>query len=96
MLERRKTNGTLDALRNTDGSIHCVFICCDLPYQYIDEYFTKLDEASFPPLHNPVSRRLQRSKWAAFPVILTDYSRTSSKLIFIDMTKLGSSKRQTL
>lgn len=58
MLERRKASGALDALRNSDGSIHRVFICCDLPYQYIDEYFTKLDEDSFPPLHNSVSRVL--------------------------------------
>ena len=54
MLEKRKSAGTLEELRNDDGSIHCVFLCCDLPYQYMSEYFTKLGESSFPPVKNKV------------------------------------------
>ena len=54
MLEKRKIAGTLDETREDDGSMHCVFLCCDLPYQYISEYFAKLDEANFHPLRNEV------------------------------------------
>ena len=25
-----------------EGETHVVFLCCDLPYQYIGEYFDKL------------------------------------------------------
>ncbi|QRW26722.1 cysteine synthase [Rhizoctonia solani] len=28
------------------------FICCDQPYQYISDYFTKLDSSYFPPIYN--------------------------------------------
>jgi hypothetical protein len=41
----------LSELRGQDGFIHCVFLCCDLPYQYVGEYFQKLgDRAAFPTL----------------------------------------------
>lgn len=29
-----------------------MFIACDLPYQYLDGYFDKLEESFFPPIHN--------------------------------------------
>ncbi|KKY19742.1 putative cysteine synthase [Phaeomoniella chlamydospora] len=51
-IEKELALGTLDGLKNDDGEIHCVFLCCDLPYQYIDEYFTKLDEKNFHPIKN--------------------------------------------
>lgn len=53
-LEKRKSAGTLDEIRNDDGSIQCVFLCCDLPYQYMSEYFTKLEENDFRPVRNKV------------------------------------------
>ena len=55
MLEKRKAADSLSALRGEDGLIHCVFMCCDLPYQYIDEYFQKLGPEKFHPIHNEVS-----------------------------------------
>lgn len=51
-IEQRKASNTLDKLRGEDGEIHCVFICCDLPYQYMNEYFTILGEECFPPIEN--------------------------------------------
>ncbi|KAK3936024.1 tryptophan synthase beta subunit-like PLP-dependent enzyme [Diplogelasinospora grovesii] len=52
-LEKRKKEGTLQELAGPLGSeIHCVFLCCDLPYQYMDEYFQKLDESHFHPIEN--------------------------------------------
>ncbi|KAI2620945.1 tryptophan synthase beta subunit-like PLP-dependent enzyme [Hypomontagnella submonticulosa] len=51
-IERRKAAGTLKDLANADGEIHCVFLCCDLPYQYITEYFDKLGSEHFPSITN--------------------------------------------
>lgn len=54
LLERRKRAGTLSALRQQcDGQpIQAVFLCCDLPFQYVDEYFSKCDAALFAPIVN--------------------------------------------
>lgn len=59
--------GGLDRLRGPDGIVTCeiqhlikiskltveigAFICCDLPFQYIPEYFEKLDPTSFPKIN---------------------------------------------
>ncbi|KAH7079548.1 tryptophan synthase beta subunit-like PLP-dependent enzyme [Paraphoma chrysanthemicola] len=51
-LEREKSAGTLPNLAGSDGLINCVFICCDLPYQYIDEYFEKVGGEAFHPIQN--------------------------------------------
>jgi cysteine synthase A len=32
-LERRKSQGSLDELRDEEGQITCVFLCCDFPFQ---------------------------------------------------------------
>lgn len=53
-VEKRKSEGTLSELAGEDGEVHCVFLCCDLPYQYIGEYFDKLDEKQFPAITNEV------------------------------------------
>jgi cysteine synthase len=55
LIEKRKAEGSLSELAGPDGTINCVFLCCDLPYQYIDEYFDKLGESYFPPITNKVS-----------------------------------------
>lgn len=54
-IEKRKKEGNLQELAGEDGEIHCVFLCCDLPYQYVDEYFDKLGEEHFRPIVNEVS-----------------------------------------
>ncbi|KAF2092061.1 tryptophan synthase beta subunit-like PLP-dependent enzyme [Saccharata proteae CBS 121410] len=46
------STGSLDEIKGADGEIHCTFLCCDLPYQYMDEYFQKLDESHFHPITN--------------------------------------------
>ncbi len=51
-LQRRKDEGSLDELRESNGEVHCVFICCDSPFPYLDEYFKYLDRTDFPPIHN--------------------------------------------
>jgi hypothetical protein len=54
-LAKRKAAGTLQELTDPAGEINCVFLCCDLPYQYINEYFENLDSKYFPTIHNQVS-----------------------------------------
>ncbi|KAM3565079.1 hypothetical protein ARSEF4850_001576 [Beauveria asiatica] len=51
-IDKQKADGNLSKLAGPDGLINCVFLCCDLPYQYVDEYFDKLDDSCFPSIHN--------------------------------------------
>lgn len=52
-LEQRQSDGTFEGLRNsTTGLIECAFLCCDLPYQYISEYFQKVPASEFHPIKN--------------------------------------------
>ncbi|KAB8206320.1 tryptophan synthase beta subunit-like PLP-dependent enzyme [Aspergillus parasiticus] len=74
MLEKRKTAGTLSEIAGPDGSVHCVFLCCDLPYQYIGEYFQTLGADKFHPIQN---KRLTKvdlyrydESWERSPVVL--------------------------
>lgn len=51
-LGKRKAAGTMSEIAGPDGILNCVFICCDLPYQYIDEYFDKVSSDQFHPIKN--------------------------------------------
>ncbi|KAJ7732118.1 tryptophan synthase beta subunit-like PLP-dependent enzyme [Mycena metata] len=51
-LEKTKADGGLDKLRGPNGKIKCAFICCDMPFQYIGEYFDKLPSSLFPKIVN--------------------------------------------
>jgi cysteine synthase len=54
-LQKTKDAGNLQELADpTTHEISCVFICSDLPYQYIDGYFEKLGESEFSTIHNKV------------------------------------------
>ncbi|NCB49246.1 MAG: pyridoxal-phosphate dependent enzyme [Alphaproteobacteria bacterium] len=47
-LKRMKVSEKLEALRNEKGEINCVFLGCDLPFLYLDEYFKTLPRKMFP------------------------------------------------
>jgi cysteine synthase len=51
-LKKQKKNKTLAKLKNGKKNIHAVFICCDGPFQYLDEYFDYVDPKLFPPVKN--------------------------------------------
>jgi len=51
-LKQRKSQDTLDELRDKNGEIVCVFPCPDSPMLYLDEYFQYLDEHNFPKIEN--------------------------------------------
>lgn len=53
-VQRAKDEGRLAHYAGPDGHIHAVFPCCDLPYQYMDSYFKKLDASDFHPIDNYV------------------------------------------
>jgi cysteine synthase len=53
-LEKLKQEGKLSDLAGPDGETHCVFMCCDLPFQYLNEYFSNLGPEKFSPLRNEV------------------------------------------
>ncbi|KAL8996291.1 MAG: hypothetical protein Q9169_004177 [Polycauliona sp. 2 TL-2023] len=46
------------------GEVSCVFICCDLPYQYLDGYFDRLPESEFPPIINKVLLGCDQDKYS--------------------------------
>ncbi|KAL5340855.1 tryptophan synthase beta subunit-like PLP-dependent enzyme [Aspergillus crustosus] len=74
MLEKRKQAGTLSELAGPDGLTHCVFLCCDLPYQYIGEYFQRLGEEKFHPIKNENLTRVDLYRydesWERSPIVL--------------------------
>ncbi|OJD33805.1 cysteine synthase b [Diplodia corticola] len=52
-LAKRRAANTLSSLADpSTGLITCVFLCCDLPYQYINEYFAALPPTRFHPIAN--------------------------------------------
>ncbi|KAH8588190.1 tryptophan synthase beta subunit-like PLP-dependent enzyme [Bisporella sp. PMI_857] len=51
-LTKVKEDGRLHEYADQHGQISCVFPCCDLPYQYLDNYFKKLDDTNFHPIRN--------------------------------------------
>ncbi|KAF4341332.1 cysteine synthase A [Fusarium beomiforme] len=55
-IEKLKQEGTLSNLAGPDNEIHCVFMCCDLPFQYLNEYFQNLGPEKFSPLRNETKR----------------------------------------
>ncbi|KAI9150232.1 Cysteine synthase K/M:Cysteine synthase B [Paramyrothecium foliicola] len=67
-----KATGKLSDLADPQtGEISCVFTCSDLPYQYLDGYFTKLGEDEFPPIHNEfIISSLKTDDWA-FQILLS-------------------------
>lgn len=86
MLEKRKTEGTLSDLRSEDGLAHCVFLCCDLPYQYIGEYFQNLGPENFHPIQNEVSRTpaICNYRWLQLTQVLADQRLTKVDLYRYD------------
>lgn len=51
-LDKQIEDGTLDSFRNEDGEVYAVFISCDTPYPYLNEYFEYLGEENFPKIEN--------------------------------------------
>ncbi|CAG9976012.1 unnamed protein product [Clonostachys byssicola] len=101
-LDKRKSEGTLAELAGDDGQIHCAFLCCDLPYQYIDEYFAKLGSEHFPTISNSeladVDLYRYDSAWEKEPLTaLAEFYRVNNVLdrdILLFMSKRRAGERQ--
>jgi cysteine synthase/rhodanese-related sulfurtransferase len=52
LLKFLKKQNNLDKFRNKNGEIIAVFISCDSPIPYVDEYFEYLGESEFPKIEN--------------------------------------------
>lgn len=92
-LEKRKQDGSLSQLAGPSGEINCVFMCCDLPFQYLNEYFDNLGPEKFRPLRNEVCATLPSHCVQYWP---TDHvHRGSVMLTFIATTTLGSGMPRT-
>lgn len=51
-IQSLKEQKKLDELKNKSGKINSVFICCDSPFPYLDDYFIYLDKNNFPKIVN--------------------------------------------
>ncbi|KAJ9217559.1 hypothetical protein DTO166G4_741 [Paecilomyces variotii] len=99
-IEKRKKDGNLHELAGEDGEIHCVFLCCDLPYQYVDEYFDKLGEEHFRPIVNEnlvgVDKYRYDEAWEVTPDEVLNKAYSSSKKPRLDTyqdEKLGVTEK---
>ncbi len=58
-LQAAKAEGRLgDYVDAATGEVNAVFVCADLPYQYMDLYFKVLPSHEFPPTFNEVWNQL--------------------------------------
>ena len=58
-LQAAKAEGRLgDYVDAATGEVNAVFVCADLPYQYMDLYFKVLPKHAFPPTFNEVCHQL--------------------------------------
>jgi rhodanese-related sulfurtransferase len=85
-----KAAGGLSTLADpSTGEVSCVFTCSDLPYQYIDGYFSKLAADEFPPIHNDVLLSCDQDRHDERWVL--DPAEALSRLGESSVTKLESS-----
>lgn len=61
------SEGSLDKFRNVKGEVLAVFVCCDSPFPYVEEYFKYLDASYFPSVineqlltHSPLVKQTDR------------------------------------
>lgn len=82
VLERKKRDGTLADLRQQqDGKpIECAFLCCDLPFQYVDEYFDKCPADAFHPIVN--EHLFQVDQYSYSPTWILDPNSAMTMLVY--------------
>ncbi len=75
-LNKMRSENKLGSLKNKDGEIMCVFIACDSPFPYLNEYFEYLDDDLFPIIENAellnneieVNRKIQFSDVSEYEI----------------------------
>ena len=75
-LGKLKEEGRLDSLRHPargDGLINAVFLCCDGPFQYIDEYPDKVGASEFPEIEDDILLDVDKYRYDdAWELLATD------------------------
>lgn len=51
-LSHMKRKHLLKDLQNNQGEINCVFLCCDTPFPYLNDYFERIPKRYFPKIYN--------------------------------------------
>lgn len=92
-LEKKKQDGTLSQLAGPNGDINCVFICSDLPYQYLNEYFQNLGPEKFSPLKNEVRQKASHKACRRTNLVANPQRRGFEMSIYIDTMTLGREKQ---
>lgn len=49
-IDRKVQSDGMDILIDSDDLVHAVFMCCDLPYQYLEKYEEVLGSYIFTPI----------------------------------------------
>ncbi|KAJ5714407.1 cysteine synthase-like protein B [Penicillium malachiteum] len=63
-IQKQKDSGRLNHYRESEtGEVACVFLCCDLPYQYMDTYFKKLGADDFHAITNASLRDTDQGQY---------------------------------
>ncbi|KAF8545335.1 tryptophan synthase beta subunit-like PLP-dependent enzyme [Trichophaea hybrida] len=79
-IQKRKDQGLLSGLVGDDGSISCVFLCGDLPFQHFNDYFAKLGDEFFRPIVNErlldVEYILMSHNGSALSPMVSDFRNT--------------------
>lgn len=64
-LDRAKKSGDLDKYREPGTSdVNCIFVCCDLPQQYMQGYHARLSPEDFRPILNEVCESVLKSTFS--------------------------------
>lgn len=79
-LSKTKEQALFDDLKNENGEIVCVFIACDSPFPYLNEYFEYLDEDLFPNIENEellnndiqISKKMQFSNVSKYEITVDE------------------------
>ncbi|KAI1475326.1 tryptophan synthase beta subunit-like PLP-dependent enzyme [Daldinia eschscholtzii] len=85
-IEKQKAAGKLGEYAGEDGEIHCVFLCCDLPYQYINEYFDKLGSEYFPSITNEALTKVDLYRYDE----AWEKDATTALPLFLEVKRLGT------
>lgn len=103
-LSKVKEKDKLENLRNQDGEIVCVFIACDSPFPYLNEYFEYLDEDLFPSIENvellnneiQVNKKMQFSDVSEYEINVDEAFSSSfndnSKKVWKQLLQNGTAK----
>lgn len=103
-LSRAKMENKLNNLKNEDGEIVCVFIACDSPLPYLNEYFEYLEDDQFPKVENHellnnkihVNGKVQFNNFSEYEITVNEafniFFNDNSKTVWEQLLHNGTAK----